>query len=470
MAADPPPPSEPSPLLRSAMVYLVGAGPGDPGLLTLRGQQVLSTCDAVVYDYLADEALLDFAPPHAERVYVGKTGAHRGAINRQQRIHDILIHRAQQGQRVVRLKGGDPFVFGRGGEEAQVLREAGIRFEVVPGVSSAIAAPAYAGIPLTHRAINTSVAFITGHEDPNRGPGRTDWEALAHVAARGGTLVILMGVKRLERNMRFLLDHGVPPEMPVAVVRWGTKPSQRTVVGQVSTIAAQAAQLGLRPPAVVVVGSVVDLREQIQWFEQRPLLGKRVLITRASDKARALGRELRAQGAIPIELPAIAIEPMPDLTPLDEALTHLERTAWLLLTSANTVRVVMERLDALGLDARALAPVRLGCVGRATAQALRGHGLRADAMPTERHTSAALAQHLVTHHPMAGTRILLPQSALARGELEQVLTEAGAQVDAMSVYRTVVPRDTDPEMLEQVRSGLIDVATFASPSAVRNLA
>ena len=454
------------------VVFLVGAGPGDPGLLTLRGRALLETCDAVVYDYLVDEGLLAYAPAGADRVYVGKTGAHRGASERQSRIDEILVHRAKLGQRVVRLKGGDPFVFGRGGEEAAALASAGLRFEVVPGVSSAIAAPAYAGIPITHRDFNTSVAFVTGHEDPSRASGRTDWQALANVAARGGTLVILMGVKQLERNMAFLMAHNVPEATPVALVRWGTRPSQETIVGSICDIAEKVRKAGLKPPAVTIVGDVVKLREQIGWFEHRPLIGKRVLITRSSAKALELAHTLRELGAIPRCLPTIeTVNVDSNSTRIDEALKIMGSDGGydgLLLTSANAVLALFERLDAMNLDSRAFAGVEIACVGTATAAALESRGLSADLVP-EQHRSDALAEALISRGA-EGRRFFLPQSALGRGLLAGALRAAGASVDVIAVYQTVIPEAVDLEMIKEVEAGALEVAIFASPSAVRNLA
>lgn len=432
---------------------------------------MLAACDAVVYDYLADEALLEFAPEHAARVYVGKTGAHRGAAERQSRIHAILIQRAREGQVVVRLKGGDPFVFGRGGEEAEELRRAGVRFEVVPGISSMIAAPAYAGIPLTHRDINTAFACVTGHEDPNRPSHRTDWSALAGLASRGGTLLIVMGVKHLRRNLRFLCDHGVAPELPAALVRWGTKPNQQTVAATVGTLADEVERAGLGPPAVVVVGEVVRLREELAWFEQRPLVGKRVLITREARKTRALADEIRALGGMPVEVPSIAIVPPETWAEVDAGLGALGETDWVVWTSANAVRVVLDRAWELGLDARIWAGAKLACVGASTAQALEAYGLRADVVP-DRHISEGLFEAIQARGPLNGARVWMPHAERGRMTLKNALEEAGACVDRVVAYRTVTP---DPEQApiaprERLEADPIHVALFASPSAVHGLA
>jgi len=449
-------------------VYLVGAGPGDPGLLTVRGRELLERCDVVVCDHLADKSLLDLVPEGAERIYMGKSGAHSGAAERQEQIHALLVERAQRGLQVVRLKGGDPFVFGRGGEEAQVLAAAGVRFEVVPGVSSAIAAAAYAGIPVTHRVHNTSVAFLTGHEDPNGAEGRTDWTALSAIAAAGGTLVILMGIKHLARNMDFLVDHGVPAETPAAVVQWGTRPDQRTVVATVGSMAAAVAGAGLGPPAVTVVGRVVELRQELAWFERRPLAGLRVLVTRGEQQSDAMIGALRELGALPVVLPTIEIAPPLDAGPLEAAVDSLSAWDGLLLTSANAVEAFFGALTASGLDSRALAGVELGVVGTATAAALAKHGVRPDVVPPE-NVSDALAEALVAGG-VSGRRFLLPQAAQGRPTLARALREAGATVDVVTAYRTIAPTHPNPDLLRRLKAGELDVLTFASPSALRNLA
>lgn len=453
---------------RAGRVYLVGAGPGDPGLLTVRAAELLARCDVVVYDYLAEKTLLRQVPAHAERIYVGKTGAHKGASARQERIHEVLIERARRGLEVVRLKGGDPFVFGRGGEEAEELAAAGVAFEVVPGVSSAVAVPAYAGIPVTHRDHNTAMAIVTGHEDPSRPEGRTDWIALAGLAARGGTVVILMGMKHLRRNLEFLLEAGAPADVPTAVIQQGTRAEQRTLVAPLAEAADAVERAGIKPPAVVVVGQVVALRERIAWFERRPLAGRRVLVTRAADAAPAMERALLELGAEPVTLPTLEIQPPLDPRPLQEAARQLQAFDWVVLGSANAVAALFEALYAQGLDARAFGAARIGCVGTGTARALEAHGLRADLIPDE-HVSDQLAAAMIAQG-VSGRRVLLPQAAQGRDALTRMLRAAGATVEVVTAYRTAAPNHPDPDALRQLREGRIDVLTFASPSSVRHLA
>ncbi len=446
-------------------VYLIGAGPGDPGLLTRKAAQVLARCDVVFYDYLVNPHLLELVvPPDTPRIYVGKSGAHQGADTRQSHIHDLLCQHAQQGQTVARLKGGDPFVFGRGGEEAEVLRQAKIDFEIIPGISSAIAAPAYAGIPVTHRNFNTALAIVTGHQDPRLPKERTSWQALAHFTAAGGTLVILMGVKNLARNMGFLLAEGVDPATPVAMVRWGTLPHQRVLVSRVDEVAQKVREAGLGPPAVCVVGPTVALRERLDWFSPGSLEGRRVLLTRTREASQEPADLLRSMGAIPVILPTLEVVPAKDDTPLREALCDLGRYDVLALTSANAVHAVMRTLRELNLDARALAPVQLACVGKATATALEAYALRADLTP-ERATAADLARRILDHQ---SKRVWAALASDARNDLPETLQAAGVKVDVVEAYRKVLPAP-DPAALEMLLSGQVDAALFASPSALRGL-
>ncbi|HWP34573.1 MAG TPA: uroporphyrinogen-III C-methyltransferase, partial [Thermodesulfobacteriota bacterium] len=359
-------------------VYLIGAGPGDPGLLTLRGAECLARADVVVYDYLASPLLLRHAREDAERVYVGKRGG--GERTEQAAITALLIERARAGRTVARLKGGDPFIFGRGGEEAEALAAAGIPFEIVPGVTSAIAAPAYAGIPLTHRELASSVAFVTGHEDPAKAAPAVDW---ARLATGADTLVLLMGVRTLPDVVARLLAHGRPPATPVAVIRWGTTPEQETVVGTLADIVARVEARGLAPPALAVVGEVVRLRERLAWFEAKPLFGRRIVVTRAREQASELARTLRELGALPIECPTIALEPPESWAALDAALDRLGEYDWVVFTSASGVRFFLERLRTRGRDVRALGRARICAIGPATAEAVAALGLAVDAVPAE---------------------------------------------------------------------------------------
>ena len=443
----------------SGLVSLIGAGPGDPGLLTLRGAEALASADVVIYDYLANPALLAHAPAHAEQIYVGKkAGCHTLS---QDEINALLVERGLAGQRVARLKGGDPFVFGRGGEEALALVEAGIPFEVVPGVTSAVAAPAYAGIPVTHRGLASSFAVITGHEDPTKDESAVDWSRLATGV---DTLVFLMGVGNLPRIVEQLVAHGRPAGTPVALVRWGTMPGQQTVSGTLADIVARVEAAGLRPPAVTIVGPVARLREQLHWFEDRPLFGQRVLVTRTRQQASALSTRLRALGAEAIELPTIQVAPAGDWAPLDRAIAGLSNYDWIVFTSVNGVGSFWERLDRAGLDARALHGVRLAAIGPATAAGLQTRGLRADYLPGE-YVAEAVAAGL---GDVRGLRVLLPRADIARPALADLLRRGGAEVDEVTAYRTLRP-DTAPGELRDLLAG-ITVATFTSSSTVRNLA
>jgi uroporphyrinogen III methyltransferase/synthase len=440
-------------------VYLVGAGPGDPGLITWKGLEVLRAADVVVYDRLVSPALLALARPDAEQINVGKTPRGRGA--RQEEINALLVEKARAGLAVCRLKGGDPFVFGRGGEEALYLAEAGVPFVVVPGVTSAVAVPAYAGIPVTHRGMVRSFAVATGHRcgaegSPDEGPCPDD-------VPRADVLVYLMGVENLPRIVAQLRRSGWEARTPAAVIQQGTTPAQRTVVGTLADIAERAA--GLEPPAVLVVGATVALRDALNWFERLPFFGKRVLVTRAREQAGKLAVDLAARGAEPVVLPTIAVRPLDSPEALDAALRHLGEFHWVLFTSANAVRAVWERVRALGLDARAFAGVRVGAIGTATAASLLEVGLQADFVP-QRHTSAAILEEI---GEVRGMRILLPRSDIAPPDLAEGLRARGAQVEAVVAYRTV-PAGPPREVVERVLEEGVDIATFTSSSTVANLA
>jgi len=446
---------------KSGSVSLVGAGPGDPGLLTVRGVEALSEADIVVYDYLANPVLLDYAPAGCEHIYVGKkAGSHTLT---QDEIDALLVELARAGKRVVRLKGGDPFVFGRGGEEALALVAAGIDFEVVPGVTSAVAAPAYAGIPVTHRGLATSFAVITGHEDPTKNESGIDW---VHLACGVDTLVFLMGVGNLPDIVRQLVAHGRPEDTPAALVRWGTLARQETVSGTLADIVERVRAAGLKPPAVTIVGKVAGLRDQLRWFEERPLFGHRVLVTRTRQQASALSRRLRPLGAEPVELPTIEIAPPADWAPLDAAIQGLHAPGfdWIVFTSVNGVSAFFERLDRAGLDARALAGTRLAAIGPATAASLTEHSVRADCVPGE-YVAEAVAAAL---GDVTGKRVLLPRADIARQALTDLLRSGGATVVEVDAYRTVQPAVNKDELSSLLTS--ITLATFTSSSTVRNLA
>ena len=431
-------------------VHLVGAGPGDPGLLTVRGAEVLGRADVVVYDRLVHPSLVDLAPPEATRVYVGKAPG-RAEIE-QPDINALLVEHGRAGRAVVRLKGGDPYVFGRGGEEAEALAAAGVPFEVVPGITSAIGAPAYAGIPVTHRGTSTHFTVVTGHEDPAKGSADVDWEALAKA---GGTLVILMGAGRVGDIAARLVAGGRPPETPVAAVRNGTRADQQTVRATLATIA----DAGVRAPAAIVVGEVAGL--DLAWFETRPLFGRSVVVTRAREQASELRHRLESLGAAVIELPAIAIEPM------SFDLPDLDRYAWLVFTSANGVAAFFDRgLAPAGLDARALAGLRIAAIGPGTASALVARGVRTDLLP-ERFVAESLLEAFPPPST-EGERVLVARAEQARDVLPAGLSERGYAVDVLPVYRTVTATP-DPAALERVRTGGVDALTFTSSSTVTNL-
>jgi uroporphyrinogen III methyltransferase / synthase len=391
-----------------------------------------------------------------------KAGAHSVP---QDGINKLLVEKAEAGLTVVRLKGGDPFVFGRGGEEAEDLAAAGIPFEIVPGVTSAVAVPAYAGIPVTHRRYTTLVTFITGHEDPTKDASTIPWSALGN---NPGTLVFLMGVKNLAENCRQLVQAGREPETPAAVIEKGTTPFQRTVVGTLADIAERARKADIKPPAVLVVGGVVDLAETLKWWEKRPLWGKTVLVTRSREQASRLVEVLTAAGARCLEVPTIEIMPPADFAPLDAALQYLPRYDWIIFTSANGVSAFMDRLFNMGLDVRALGRVKIAVIGPATADALKKYGLAADVLPKTFQAEGLL--EVLTPRLLGGTRILLARAEQARDVLPEGLTEAGAKVDVVPVYRALPPLSVPDEAAGVLKDGRVDVLTFTSSATVHNFA
>jgi uroporphyrinogen III methyltransferase/synthase len=442
-------------------VYLVGAGPGDPKLLTLRGKECLEQADVVLYDYLANSAVLSHAPDRAERMYVGRRG--KGKYPAQDEINRVLIERAREGKEVVRLKGGDPFVFGRGGEEAEVLASAGIEFEVVPGVTAAVAAPAYAGIPVTHRTLASTMTIVTGHEDPVKPTTGLEWPKLA---TSHGTLVFLMGMKNLPAIVTNLMAEGRASTTPVAIIRWGTRASQQTVVGTLTDIVGKAEAAKMEPPTVIVVGEVVRLRSQLNWFEQRPLFGKRVFITRAKEQAVELIAMLAAYGAEPVEAPTIRIVPPADWAPVDKAIGAIGSYDWVIFTSMNGVARFMTRLCASGLDARCLAGRRLCCIGPRTAKELEKFGVKADAIPVDYQAEGILVT--LERQDLKKARVLIPRAEVARELLPDELRARGAHVEVVPVYRTLVPSKDGDGWRRQLVDRQIHVVTFTSSSTVRN--
>jgi len=442
-------------------VYLVGAGPGDEGLLTLRAKECIEAADVIVYDRLVNERILSYARRDAERIYVGKS-PDRHTL-KQEEINDVLSAKAAEGKTVARLKGGDPFLFGRGGEEALHLAERGIPFEVLPGVTSAISAPAYAGIPVTQRGITSTLAIVTGHEDPTKEESDIDWERISGA----GTMVFLMGVKNLPLIAEKLTACGKPPTTPAALIRNGTTTIQQTLTGTLADIAEKAERAGFAAPAVIVVGEVVSLRERINWFETLPLFGRRIVITRSRTQASELARSLRVLGAEVAEFPTIRIEPPSDPGPLRKAARELSDYDWIVFTSVNGVDSFFKELHAQGLDSREFKGVSVCAIGPATASGLARFGINADLIP-ERFVAESVLEAFDGTAGVSGKRLLLPRADIARELLVEELERRGARVAEVTAYRTVLDersRDLVPDLFE---SGYADMITFSSSSTVTN--
>src|SRR4051794_7682121 len=420
---------------KNGKVYLVGAGPGDLGLVTLRAKEFIENADVIVYDHLANPDALGWARDDAEIIYAGKQP---GESRTQQEITSLLIDKAGQGKQVVRLKGGDPFVFGRGAEEAQEIAGAGIPFEIVPGITSAIAGPAYAGIPLTHRAHNSHVTFFTGHEDPNKTETAIDYAALTKL---GGTQVMLMGVERVAQVTREMLKHGVRSDLPVALVRWATTGQQETLTGTVSDIAQKALVKGFEAPAIAVFGDVVSLRENLNWYEKRPLFGKRIVVTRTRKQASMLSNKLRALGAHVIELPTIRIEPPSNLREFAELVQDAHGYDWIVFTSVNGVEAFFDLFFKLYDDGREIGGARIAAIGPATAQRVRDFHFHVELEP-EQFVAEALVREFQKQGGVENLRILLARAEKARDVLPQSLSALGAIVDEGFAYRTV-PETSD---------------------------
>lgn len=442
-------------------VYLVGAGPGDPGLITIKASKLLAQADVIVYDYLVNELILQQARPEAEKIYVGKrAGSHTMP---QSEINRLLIEKGRNSI-VVRLKGGDPFVFGRGGEEAQALVSAGIPYEVVPGVTAAVAVPAYAGIPLSHRDITASMTFVTGHEREGQENSKINWKALAEL---GGTIVFFMGVKNLETITSNLIKNGLSPKTPVAVIQWGTTPRQKTVKSDLENIVSEVVKEKITPPAIIVVGEVVNLRDELGWFEKKPLFGKTVVVTRARSQASRLVELLTEHGASCIEFPTIAIEPPPSWDELDRSISNLETYGWIIFTSVNGVEFFFSRLWDLGKDVRSLAGISIAAIGPETARAVEKRWMRVDFVPKS-YRAEDLAEGF-PEEAVRGKKILIPRAMEAREILPQVLSQRGAWVDVVPAYQTVAP---SPEITEKlvraIKTKEVDCITFTSSSTVKN--
>jgi uroporphyrinogen III methyltransferase/synthase len=437
------------------VVHLVGAGPGDPGLLTRRGEELLRRADVVVYDHLASSRLLDLAPPEALKICAGKSIGH--CTLPQASINELLVEHARAGRTVVRLKGGDPYVFGRGAEEAEYLHAAGVSFQVVPGVTAGVGVTAYAGVPVTHRDCSSAVAFVTGHHDPEgaAASGRLDWGALARFP---GTLVVYMGVTRLESICRTLVRQGKPETTPAALIEAGTLARQRMAAGTLADLPGKVAEAGLGPPALLVVGEVVDRRGALGWFERLPLFGQRIVLTRPADEAERSAGRLEALGAEVLVAPTVEILPLASYEPLDRAIGRLAAFDWLVFTSGRGVQAFVERLGHLGLDLRALGGLKLAAIGPATAESLARYHLRADVVPAS-YRSEALAEALAQQ--VAGRRVLLARADRGRTLLKDELG-AIAEVEQVAVYRNADAEELPSAVLERLEDGSVDWVTLTS--------
>ncbi len=446
--------------MKTGKVFLVGAGPGDPKLITIKGMEAIKEADLIVYDYLANKSLLSHGKDGAEIIYVGKMGG-RHTLSQEQ-INELIVKRAKEGKIVARLKGGDPFIFGRGGEEAEELAEAGIPFEIIPGVTAAIACPAYAGIPLTHRDYTSTVAFITGHEDPTKEDSSIAWEKISTGA---GTLVFLMGMSNLPEIVKNLKRCGRDPMTPVALIRWGTRPDQKTVIGTLGDIIDKAKKHALAPPVIIVVGEVVNLRKRLNWFEGKPLFGRKIIVTRAREQASDFAELLYLYGAEPIEFPTIQVIPPDSWDEMDRAIDEIRGFEWIIFTSVNGVRFFFERLNRKG-DLRLLHGIKICAIGPQTASEIKGHGLTPDLIPKEYRAEAIIEE--MGREGIAGKRMLLPRAEIAREILPQELSRMGAKLKVVTAYKTIKPE----EDLERVRGLLknkeISAITFTSSSTVRN--
>ncbi|MBF0224530.1 MAG: uroporphyrinogen-III C-methyltransferase [Desulfobacterales bacterium] len=442
-------------------VYIVGAGPGDPELITLKGKRCIENSDVIIYDYLANPVLLKFASKNSEIIYVGKKGGHHTMP--QNDINNLIIKKAKKGLTITRLKGGDPFIFGRGGEEAEELVNAGIKFEIVPGITSAIAVPAYAGIPLTHRNFTSTLAFITGHEDPEKENSNIDWD---YISKGIGTIVFLMGVKNLGFITEQLIKNGRSKDTPVALVQWGTTPKQLTVSGNLDNITQKVKEAGLKPPCIIIVGEVINLRDKLKWFENKPLFGKRILVTRATEQASDLVNILSNFGAECIEFPTIKIVTCEDKSLLDNAIDTIKDYEWLVFTSVNGVNFFFDRLFENGKDVRALYNIKTASIGPATSKRLFDFGIKSDIIPESYRAESII--DAFKNIDVKGKKILLPRAKEARPILPIELSKMGASVNEVIAYCTEIATEDNTELLKKLESKEIDIVTFTSSSTVNN--
>ncbi|MDR1616898.1 MAG: uroporphyrinogen-III C-methyltransferase [Syntrophomonadaceae bacterium] len=447
--------------MKKGIIYLVGAGPGDPGLFTIKGKSVMETADVVVFDRLVSKRILAYAPQGAEMIYVGKkAGEH---VMSQDDINAVLAQKAEAGKTVVRLKGGDPFLFGRGGEEAQYIRERGLDFEIVPGITSAAAAPAYAGIPLTHRDNNSSLTIIAGHESPEKNQSSVNWELLGKSK---GTLVFLMGVKNLRFICRRLMECGKDADTPAALIRWGTWPEQLVLTGRLDTVARLAEERNIRPPAVIVIGKVVEMREQLAWLEKKPLWGKKIVVTRTRAQAGVMAEKIQALGGEAIEFPVIAVERETDLKNLHNALKNINHYDWLIFTSVNGVNIFWDEVIKYGLDIRAFYDIKIAAIGAATRKALEGRGLKVQSVPAEFRAEGMV--EALSKEIAGGQWALLPRARGARTLLPDSLRGRGVRVNEIYLYQAVTDAGTNHTLRDDIIKGAFDYLTFTSSSAVDN--
>lgn len=448
-------------------VYLVGAGPGDVELVTIKAMRLVTQADVVVFDALANPALLENVRPDVELIDAGKRA--KAHTLTQDQINELLVERARAGKLVVRLKGGDPYVFGRGSEEAMFLHEQGVPVEVVPGLTSAIAAPAYAGIPVTHRGIATTLTLITGHEDPTKSQTQVNYQALAQLASQGGTLCFYMGMGRLQVISDQLQKHGLSGQTPAAVVQWGTLCRQRSVRTSLSDLQPTVDRAGLSAPAIIVVGRVVDVDPlgALNWFEKRPLFGKTIVVTRTRHQISEVRYLLESRGAHVLEAPTIRLLPPKDWSLIDQAIRGVKTYDWLVLTSANGVEGLEQRLAAMELDSRHLAGVKVAAIGSATAAALQAMGIQPDLVPHE-FVAESLAAELIAREPMRGRKVLMLRADIARPLLREKLQEAGAVVDDLCIYQTLPAEQLPQEVLQAIRESRVDMVVFSSSSTARN--
>lgn len=447
--------------MKNGLVYLVGAGPGDPKLITLRGLECIKKADVIVYDRLSSPRLLSFAKPGAELIYAGKSPVRHTL--KQEEINQVLVEKALEGKLVTRLKGGDPFVFGRGGEEAEALLAHNIPFEVIPGITSGIAVPAYAGIPVTHRGFNSTLAIITGNEDPTKEDTSIEWDK---ISTGCGTIVFYMGMANLPYIVEKLVSNGRSVDTPIGIIRWGTRPEQQTVTGTLTDIVEKAKAAKMGHPAIIVVGGVVSLREKMRWYETKPLFGKRVLITRSRTQASVLAETVESLGGEPYEFPTIEIADPDNFSPLDEAVAEIETYDWLVFTSVNGVQSFMNRMRSSRKDVRSLSGVKIVAIGPKTREEIENYGIFCEFVPEEFVAESII--DVFKGEDLQGKKVLLPRADIARKVLPDALRSMGAFVNEITAYKTVMGEGNTEELIKLLEEKKIHVLTFTSSSTVKN--